>query len=345
MTAIGNFMIMAAVASTAAINVLPGADSLRLPLDITPALSASFAELRPGHYHGGIDFKTAGREGLEVKAVADGYVSRVTSGPGGYGNVVYIDHPMAGLTTVYAHLSRFDPRLQSLLDRFGTSTDEGVTVELFPWELPVGRGETIALSGNTGHSFGPHLHFETRRFLTQTAVDPLLFYPGQVADTTPPSVRGVALFGADGDSSKMISVDISASNPSVKAWGLFYPAILTNDLMDGQRNRYGVKHIRLTVDGELFWAKDLDSYDMSLTSLIEQMVPMPEKMPSDGWWEWTAVAPDNPFQPFVYATTSPGGVLVIDSERPYRLEYRLSDACGNTRVFTFTVVGTRPAGP
>ena len=40
--------------------------------------AANFGEMRPGHFHGGIDIKTDGVEGKPLVAVADGYVSRIT---------------------------------------------------------------------------------------------------------------------------------------------------------------------------------------------------------------------------------------------------------------------------
>ncbi len=73
------------------------------PLDIPLELSGNFMELRSDHFHSGLDFKTLGREGLNVKAVGDGWVSRIKISPWGYGKAVYIDHPN-GTTSVYGHL-------------------------------------------------------------------------------------------------------------------------------------------------------------------------------------------------------------------------------------------------
>ncbi len=88
-------------------------------------------------FHRGIDF--AGKSGSEVLAVAAGVV--VFSGwKGGYGNVVEIRHP-DGYITQYAHNRE---NLVKAGDR-------------------VEKGETIAILGSTGHSSGPHVHFEVRR--------------------------------------------------------------------------------------------------------------------------------------------------------------------------------------
>ena len=63
------------------------------PLDFPLLLSANFGELRPNHFHNGLDFKTKGTVGHPVRCIADGYVSRVAVQHGGYGQAIYITHP------------------------------------------------------------------------------------------------------------------------------------------------------------------------------------------------------------------------------------------------------------
>lgn len=53
--------------------------------DVEGLYSANFGEMRPAHFHAGIDIKTDGAEGKPLVAVADGYVSRVSLGAYGYG--------------------------------------------------------------------------------------------------------------------------------------------------------------------------------------------------------------------------------------------------------------------
>src|SRR3954470_7531254 len=79
-------------------------DYFHSPVDIAIALSGNFGELRPNHFHTGIDITTHGAERIPVKAAAEGYVSRIKISPWGYGHVIYITHPN-GYTTVYGHLS------------------------------------------------------------------------------------------------------------------------------------------------------------------------------------------------------------------------------------------------
>jgi hypothetical protein len=125
-------------------------------------LAASMGELRPNHFHGGLDIKTASVINKPVYAAADGYISRLKQSSFGYGNVLYITHPN-GLTTVYGHLNEFlDPVLTELRrQQYEKQTYE---LELFfkPSQFPVKRGEVVAKSGNTGGSAGPHVHWEVR---------------------------------------------------------------------------------------------------------------------------------------------------------------------------------------
>src|SRR5215213_1634866 len=65
----------------------------RNPLNIPMSLSGNFGELRPNHFHMGLDLKTERRENLPVHASADGYISRIKIEPAGFGRAIYIDHP------------------------------------------------------------------------------------------------------------------------------------------------------------------------------------------------------------------------------------------------------------
>ena len=116
--------------------------------------------LRVSRMHAGVDFPTP--EGTDLYATGDGQVSFVGTKQG-YGNVIEIDHPLAGKRTRYAHLSRVAP---------------GIGVG-----SAVRRGQTVAYSGNTGLSTAPHLHYEVRKLdPARTPLDPITTF---VPDVTP----------------------------------------------------------------------------------------------------------------------------------------------------------------
>src|SRR6201992_2432594 len=86
----------------------------RFPLDLPPKIVGSFGELRPNHFHSGLDFRTNQQDGFPVHAAADGFVSRLRVQFGGFGNAIYITHPN-GYTTVYGHLKSFSPEIAKLV--------------------------------------------------------------------------------------------------------------------------------------------------------------------------------------------------------------------------------------
>ncbi|RYF52525.1 MAG: M23 family metallopeptidase, partial [Cytophagaceae bacterium] len=138
------------------------------------SLSGGMGDLRGNHFHAGLDIRTGGTEGLPVHAAADGYVSRIAVFTGGYGNVIFLKHPN-GLTTVYGHLKTLNDTLGTYLrdNQYAKKTFE-IDLRPQPNEFPVKKGDVIALSGNTGGSGGPHLHFEVRD-PNDNLLNPLLY--------------------------------------------------------------------------------------------------------------------------------------------------------------------------
>ncbi|HLP65370.1 M23 family metallopeptidase [Flavobacterium sp.] len=171
------------------------------PLDIPMQLAGNFGELRPNHFHAGFDFKTNQREGLNVYAVGDGYVSRIKISTYGYGKAIYITHPN-GFTTVYGHLQKAMGAIEAKIKETQYK-ESSYEVELFlkPNELPVKKGEIIGLSGNTGGSQGPHLHFEFRDSATEKAINPQFFgYDQLIKDTKKPIVSTLVAYPLDAES-------------------------------------------------------------------------------------------------------------------------------------------------
>ncbi len=84
------------------------------PLTIPLILKGTYGEIRPNHFHTGIDLKTEGRIGLPVIAIADGYVSRIKADEYGFGRVIYMTHDN-GYVSVYGHLHKFCDVLDSLV--------------------------------------------------------------------------------------------------------------------------------------------------------------------------------------------------------------------------------------
>ena len=111
------------------------------------------------------------KEGLNVHAAAEGFISRIKISTFGYGKAIYITHPN-GFTTVYGHLSSLSSKIDTYLkaEQYKLKSFE-VDLYLKPTDILISKNEIVALSGNTGGSDGPHLHFEFR--IGGRHVDPL----------------------------------------------------------------------------------------------------------------------------------------------------------------------------
>ncbi|MDX1954054.1 MAG: M23 family metallopeptidase [Chitinophagaceae bacterium] len=165
----------------------------RNPMNIPISLSANFGELRNNHWHMGLDIRTQQRENLPVHAAADGYVSRVSVAPFGFGQCIYITHPN-GYTTVYGHINTFYPALDQYVKNAQYANESwAIDLRPEPGQFPVKKGQFIANSGNTGGSQGPHLHFEIRETVSEKCVNPLLFGFAE-ADAIPPVITRLALY-------------------------------------------------------------------------------------------------------------------------------------------------------
>src|ERR1017187_3460612 len=95
-----------------------------------PLLTGNYGEVRPNHFHAGIDFKTHGTNHLPIYAVADGYVSRLKISSFGYGKVLYITHAN-GLVSVYGHEYAFADKIKTYAEA-AQEIAQTFEIELFP---------------------------------------------------------------------------------------------------------------------------------------------------------------------------------------------------------------------
>jgi hypothetical protein len=326
------------------------AQTYRNPVTIPVALSGNFGELRNNNFHSGIDFKTQQVVNKPIVSIADGYVSRISVSPGGYGLALYINHPETGHTSVYAHLNRFSRAIADYVIAKQYELESfSIDVRLEQGLFPIRAGEQIGLSGNTGSSSGPHLHFEIRDTQTQDALDPLQFL-ARISDTQSPDLRGIAFYPQQGkgvvnNSQNPIRITVRkdrsgrplAPEREISAWGHIGVGVKAYDRMNGQSNIYGVKHVRLFVDNEKVFSSSIKRFSFDKRRMLNTFIDYEDWRQNRSLFMRSFVEPGNTL-PF-YQQMHGNGFININEQRIYRLRYELEDHYGNVLTYPFTING------
>lgn len=316
--------------------------------DKTNFLSGNMGELRSSHFHAGLDIKTAGKEGLKVHAAAEGYISRIRVATGGYGNCIYIQHPN-GTTTVYAHLQKFNPIIAAYVLE-NQYKRKSFTVNLFPErnELKVNQSDIIGLSGNSGSSTGPHLHFEIRGH-NQEVLDPLRIGSfSQIEDNIPPTVQRVAVKAMDIDArvkgqfgrfefllTKKDDNYIVAD--TIEVFGKIGLEVYTYDQHNGATNKNGVPLIDVTVDDQLYFSQDIDTINFARQKNILIHTNYQAQKESRTRYNKLYVDDGNTLE--FYDTKVNDGFIYVAPQEIKEVAMELRDAFGNKSQVKLTLKG------
>ena len=319
------------------------------PFDFPLLLSANFGELRPNHFHNGLDIKTKGSVGHPIKCIADGYVVRAKVQHGGYGQAIYVAHPN-GQTSVYGHIIRFAPEVEKRIRDYQYKHETFVCdLNLSSGEIPVTQGQIIAWSGNEGASGGPHLHLELRKTETDEYLNPMPYYKKWLKDTKAPVASHVALYPVggkgvvEGSTTKKKLISVNAAAQVVHAWGEVYGGICAKDLMDNTSNIYGVHSVRLYVDDTEVFHSTTDAVLPEENRMINSFVDYDERIRSRRWIMRCYKEPGNRLR--MLHVGDKRGVVTIDEERMYKFRYVLEDNFGNKRTYTMRVLGRQQSIP
>jgi hypothetical protein len=309
------------------------------PLDLPRQLTSSFAEYRPGRFHAGIDLRTGG-VGIPVKAIADGYVSRVRCSPYGYGKAIYLTLD-DGNTVVYGHLDDYYDELRAYVQA-EQHKRRSYTVDLNPEarRFSVKRGQIIAKSGQTGIG-APHLHFELRD-AAERPVNPRN-YGMTWPDTQRPELRSLFVLPlapesrVNGDS-RPATIALRAQGEGRYAAGSLRirgPVAFGVDLVDPGTGGYrlGVHTLRLSdgADREVFRiAHDRIAYDNSNNGAVAYY-----PFPTDSGkplmlWRW----PGNVCEIYAQSTGS-GAYLPGNPKETLRVD--AVDFSGNTATLSIPI--------
>lgn len=317
------------------------------PLAIEPlALSGSMGEFRAAHFHTGLDFRVGGVSGAPVFSVADGYISRITVSPTGYGNALQITHPN-GTVSLYGHLEAFSDEVAFYVEeiQYERQTFE-VSLDCPPDLFPVRKGQQIGKAGNTGDSAGPHLHFEIRYrdpiYATSMVTANLLQHGVyEIEDTLPPEFTAINFYGFSTQPDGLVQTRLIAgfkgngNNVAVHVPDTFFVAVNAIDRMNNTWSRMGIEKWEFFLDDSLVFRYSNTDLPLDRTRYILSQIHYPERSRNGRSLLKTWVEPGNIMRERIFAPTE--GLFALSDTLGHRLSIKVYDAAGNRAERKFNI--------
>lgn len=322
----------------------------------------TYCELRPNHFHGGLDIRTGGVIGRPVIAIGDGYIARINISNAGYGKALYINHPN-GYTSVYAHLHEFPKEIQWFIEKSQYNL-QNYEVELYPDAdvLQVKQGQLIAYSGNSGASQGPHLHFEIRETASEAPVNPLLCGI-KMPDHIAPSILNFYLYGKDSlvklhnghypsislpmytthtvkKGKKKKKVNVAIERHSI-AYGTYALGANLKDYATSMGDNNGVNYITIYKDGTLFYDCRIERFVFSQIRMHNNYVDFRRHKESGIRMHKLFIDDGSTLDFWKHSPTN--GWFTISDSTPHQFRIVVKDVYGNSSEKTITIVG-HPSG-
>jgi murein DD-endopeptidase MepM/ murein hydrolase activator NlpD len=314
------------------------------PVDARIGLAANFGELRPNHYHMGLDCRTNQVQNRPVKAAADGYVAHVRVEPFGFGRAIYINHPN-GFTTLYGHLNNFYPALEKYVKEQQYKLKSWqVFLDIPPGMFPVKQGQFIAFSGNAGGSQGPHCHFEIRDTKTDKVLNPLLFGM-PIRDNVPPAILRLAMYDRC-RSTYSQSPKIFGLKKIKGVYNTIEPVITVtsdkvsfgisaNDKFNGSANPNGIYEAVLYLDEKPVEGFEIDSITYDETRYVNAHIDYKTREAGGPFIEHLSRLPGYPEG--IYKDFSGNGVIELTDDGIHEIKIVVKDTYGNTSTLEFKI--------
>jgi murein DD-endopeptidase MepM/ murein hydrolase activator NlpD len=310
------------------------------PVKSAIGLNANFGELRPNHWHMGLDCKTEKRENIDILAAADGYVAKIKIEPFGFGRAIYINHPN-GFQTLYAHLNDFYPELEKWVkEQQYLKKSWKVYLDSIPANLfVVKKGQFIAKSGNAGGSQGPHLHFEIRETKSEKVLNPLLF-GFNIPDNVKPKINKVVVYdrcqSVYEQNARIIAVNGATAAPiNIKTEQVSF-AISATDAVSGSDNPNGIYEATIYDNEKPICGFQLDSIGYDETRYLNAHIDYKMKAKGGSFVQHLSELPGYPNG--VYKKFNGDGVINLMDGMAHNIKIIVKDAAGNATTLNFAVI-------
>lgn len=330
-------------------------DYFRSPVDTTLSLAGNFGEIRANHFHAGFDIRTNGKEGMPVYAAADGYISRIKISVYGYGKALYITHPN-GYITVYGHLQTFDSDIQSFTKKVQYNKESfEIDTILREGQLPVKKGELIGLSGNTGGSQGPHLHFEIRSVKTEQPVNPY-YFGYKVPDTIKPRITMIAVYPADDNTLINRKYLVKKIIPAYRKGKYTFKAADTLEISGDAKfgiecydtenkstNQNGPFSVELQEGGKRVYYHEMETFSFENARYVNAHIDYEDNQLHKTKIQKCFLAENN--LAGIYKGIENNGIVSFDDDSLHWMKFTIRDFAGNETALTLKVRGKKPTVP
>jgi len=309
------------------------------PLDREVVITGNYGEIRPNHFHAGLDFSTDPTANLPIKSIGDGYVSRIKISSVGYGRVLYITHPN-GYVSVYAHQKKYVSKIDEYIKKLQLEQKKN-EIEVYPKanELPVKKGELIGYTGNSGSSTGPHLHFEIREEKTEIPINPLLIY--DVKDDVKPELTHVSIYSTrDTNCVTHIStipvkhVGDKLSLPKytqVLSENTFAIAFAGFDVANATNNKNNIYEAKLLLDDKVIYHHQLNNISFDNGRFVNVFSEKENDV------KFQKCFTPSCYDINIYKNLVNGGKITLNDTLPHKITLQVNDEKGNKNSLTFFV--------